>query len=327
MSRISMGRAIGDAYDFAFGKYFAVLGVIWLPLVVFAVAEVFVLGPYMRAVFELVHYAAQHAHEKGLAPELSAHAQRIQGFGLLIGLVSVMFTVWIRVGVTKAALGLPRGPHFAYFFLGLDELRVFGAYLLYIVMIYAAMFAFAIVFVVVMIISAALVAGGVFAHMDASGAGLLVAAMLGFVVLAIFGALIYVQARLMFLLVPVTVVEKRFGLWRSWELSRGNFWRIVVIAIGTLSPVILAEFVLILAFYLPLVIGFFVTLHDHPELLHNPQTLNPAAFMHAAGHLLILFPVAGLIGLAIAPLVCGLTFSPQAYAYRSLMPQKETSAG
>ena len=73
--------------------------------------------------------------------------------------------------------------------------------------------------------------------------------------IGLLGALIYVQARLVYLLVPVTVVEKRFGLWRSWELSKGNFWRIVVVAVGTVAPLVILELFLFLILYVPIIIG------------------------------------------------------------------------
>src|SRR5580700_9791901 len=114
MGKISMGRAIGDAYDLTFGRYRAVLGVVWLPIVLLAVGEYFALLPMLRTMPDLFRFAAEHPTGTEVPPEW----ERIKALSWAFNLAMLLVTVWIRVGVAKLALNRPRGPSFAYFFLG-----------------------------------------------------------------------------------------------------------------------------------------------------------------------------------------------------------------
>jgi hypothetical protein len=316
MGRISMGRAIGDAYDFAFGKYFTVLGVVWLPLLLIAVGEYLVIFPLFRHLPDIFEFALRHPHEHASPPP---EFMAMNGYIALVNLAMILVMVWIRVGITKAALDLPRGPRFAYFFVGMDELRVVGAYVVFVALLYGVIIAAVIVVAIVAAVVGALVAGGAFAQYDFSGLAPWAIGAAVALYVAFIAALIYVQTRLVFLLVPVTVVEKRFGLWRSWELSKGNFWRIVVIAIGTVSPLVLVEIMFLLALYIPIAVGVVSMLHHHPEILHDHAAAPVAIFAEVFRRAIQLLPYTAIFGLALSPLIFGLTFSPSAFAYRSLV--------
>ena len=314
MSRISIGRAVGDAFEFTFERYPAIFGVVWLPIVLILAGEYFIFAPYVRSLPDFIQYAVRHPHDQAVPPEwygMNAHVQ-------LLNLMNIFGAIWIRVGVTKAALDLPRGPHFAYFFLGKDELRVVGAFLVYLALIYGAVLAAFIVMGIAAAIVGALIAGGAFSQINFAALRPWFAGGIVAVVLAFIGALIYVQARLVYLLVPVTVVEKRFGLWRSWELSRGNFWRIVVVAIGTVAPLVLLELILFMIVYVPVIVGLIFEIRHHPEIAHNRQLLNAAVLATLMKDVVRLMPFGGAIGLLLAPVFCGLMYSPSAFAYRSL---------
>ncbi|MEJ0044146.1 MAG: hypothetical protein WDM81_18890 [Rhizomicrobium sp.] len=60
--------------------------------------------------------------------------------------------------------------------------------------------------------------------------------------LAGLGAIFYALVRLSFLFVPSCVVGGGFGLSRSWELTRGNFWRVVAVGAATALPAMLVAF-------------------------------------------------------------------------------------
>ena len=314
MGKIAMGRSIGDAYDLTFGRYFALFGVVWLPLVLILAGEVFFLMRFGPMFADIFRFAAQHPKSHEIPP----HEFQMQGLSWAMNLFFYVMLAWLRVGVTKAALNLPRGPSFAYFFVGMDELRVLGGYLVFLALYIAAMIGLLLAAVAVAAVVSALYAGGAFDLIDKgilvqAGITLAIAAGLG-----LLSALIYVQIRLLYLFVPITVVEKRFGLWRSWEMSEGNFWRIVVVSIGTLSPLVILEFVLLFVFYIPFFVILIATARHHPEMAHHPELI-PAVLLGAfakAG--IYLGPVAAVLGFVLAPIVCGLSFAPPAYAYRTL---------
>jgi hypothetical protein len=318
MGKIPIGKTIGEAYDFALGRYLPILGVIWLPLALLVAAEYFVLVPYFLRVFEFVQFALQHAkdHHPVPPPEMATMRPYIWSVDAL----AVVVSIWIQVGIAKTALGLRTGPLFAYIPVGLDELRVIGAYIVFIALVYGGFLGFAIVVGIGVALGAALVSGGAF---DFSAMGSTAPWIFGAIaagILAIFAALIYVQIRLLFLLVPATVAEKRFGLWRSWELSRGNFWRIFVVGVGTLSPLLAFEFVLIFAFYILIVLTVVAnvmmlkahgTVHGGPAAVANVLTM---LWRYAA----VYGALIAAIVLPLLPIFYGLRFSPSVFAYRAI---------
>ena len=52
-----------------------------------------------------------------------------------------------------------------------------------------------------------------------------------------FASIVYVTIRLSFLLVAVTVDEKRIDLIRAWELTHRNFWRALWVSLFVGTPV------------------------------------------------------------------------------------------
>ncbi|HUO93919.1 MAG TPA: hypothetical protein VMU22_13405, partial [Rhizomicrobium sp.] len=73
MGKIPIGRTIGEAFDFALGRYLVILGVVWLPLLLLVAMQYYVLVPYFGHLFHFVQFAAQHAKDHpGPPPELAA---------------------------------------------------------------------------------------------------------------------------------------------------------------------------------------------------------------------------------------------------------------
>ena len=166
-----------------------------------------------------------------------------------VDVLAVVVSIWIQVGITKTALGLRTGPLFVYVPVGFDELRVIGALLVFLAIVYGVCLGVGIVGGIVAVVIYALVSGGALAFSITDGMKPWLAGGMIAGVAAIVFALLYVQVRFTYLLVPATVAEKRFGLWRSWELGKGNFWRIFTVGVGTLSPMLAFEFIMIFAFY------------------------------------------------------------------------------
>jgi hypothetical protein len=317
MGKIPIGRTIGEAFDFALGRYLVILGVIWLPLVLLAAMQYFVLVPYFGHLFEFIRLAAQHAKDHpGPPPELAAMRPLIWSVDAL----AVVISIWTQVGITKTVFDLRTGPRFFYIPVGLDELRVIGGYLVFIAILYGALLALGIVIAVAALFIYALVSGGALAAGFSGsmrpwlGGGLIACAA------AIAAAVIYVQVRFTFLLVPATVAEKRFGLWRSWQLSKGNFWRIFVVGVGTLSPILVFEFFLIFAFYIVVIMTLIAklsTLQAHGVHAHGPQAV--AAFMALVWRYAVVYgALAAAVIVPLLPIAFGLRFSPPAFAYRAL---------
>jgi hypothetical protein len=317
MGNIPIGRTIGEAYDFALGRYLPILGVIWLPLALLIAAEYFVLVPYFLRVFEFVQFALQHAKDHPVPPPEMA---TMRPYIWSVDALAVVVSVWIQVGIAKTALGVRTGPLFVYVPVGLDELRVIAAFIVFIALVYGGFLGFAIIVGIGAALVAALASGGAF---DISAMGWTAPYLFGAIaasVFAIIAALVYVQVRLLFLLVPATVAEKRFGLWRSWELSRGNFWRIFVVGVGTLSPLLAFEFVLIFAFYILIVLT--VVANVMMLKAHGRVHGGPAAVANVLAMLwryaVVYGAVIAAIVLPLLPIFYGLRFSPSVFAYRAI---------
>jgi hypothetical protein len=315
MDRIPIGRTIGATFDFALGRYRTILGVIWLPILILGAAEYFVLVPYFVRLFDFLQYAVQHPKDHPLMPpEMQAMRPMIWSVDAL----AVVISFWIQVGIAKTVLGLRTGPLFFYVPVGLEELLAIGGFIVFLAIVYGVCLGIGIVVGIAAVLVYSLVSGGALTIADGMKpwlAGGLVAC-----VVALVFALIYVQVRFTYLLVPATVAEKRFGLWRSWEMSKGNFWRIFMVGVGTLSPMLAFEFILIFAFYLVVVLTVIIqlgVLHPHGVAHHGPAA--------ATGFLKVMFQDLAIYGAIIAaivipllPIFYGLRCGSSAFAYKAL---------
>ena len=133
------------------------------------------------------------------------------------------------------------------------------------------------------------------------------------------GLLAYAMIRLSFLFVPAAVDGTEFGLARSWELTKGNFWRILAVGLATILP-------------LALVLGAAELAILGPEYLANVAAMirDPA---HSATYVAVAAQLEApkmpmLLGLSfvVTPITNGLLFAPAAYAYRVLSGRGDSSA-
>ncbi|HTW33787.1 MAG TPA: hypothetical protein VMD53_04145 [Rhizomicrobium sp.] len=214
MNKLPVGETISGAYGFAFADFLSVLGVAWLPHVI-----------YVLLIVGIVY---------GLAPELPGQVMRgefdismlytLRRIGGLIWLVGLVIQSMVTVGLQKKALGEMPGPTFFYFSLGAPVWRMIGATFLAILA-----YIFIVVLTVGVTVALALAATKFVAHFGAA-----IAVILGIV--ASFW-LIYTAVRLFFFLPAVVVAEEQIGLVRSWELGGGNFWRIFAVVFVVFVPV------------------------------------------------------------------------------------------
>jgi hypothetical protein len=103
-------------------------------------------------------------------------------------------------------------------------------------------------------------------------------------------------------------------------LGKGNFWRIFVVGVGTLSPILVFEFILIFVFYfvvLLTVIAKLPVLHAHGTGHQDPAVA--MAFMKTVLRDVAVYGVfVAAVVTPLLPIIYGLRCASSAFAYRSL---------
>jgi len=278
MNKLPVGQIIRSAYAFTFGEIGTVIGLIWIPTLINAIASFIFL-------------------EVGGGADGSA---AVPGAFVLYVIMLVVLTAMMAVAVTKQALGIRKGPALAYFSLGANEWRVVGGFGL----LYLVLMAFLLMFG---LIGAVLgLAGG--AVLQNQSVMVATAGALGLVGVA---AMIYVFVRLSFFFVPVALNEGGLSLPRSWQLTAGNFWRIFAIGLAVTLPLLIVQAG---AEYIVLGPGYFDSI---AKALADPANIaryqaEQAEMARAAT------PVLLGISLVLAPILQGLLWAPAAFAYRVL---------
>jgi hypothetical protein len=285
VNKIPVGKTIAYAYGFTFGNLGAIIGLSWVSLVVVAVLQ-------------FLPYAG--GHSPMIQPDNAAQAgqQALESLGSFF-LILLLYSV-VYVAVTRQALGLRQGSAMVHFALGAPEFRVFGAMLLFVLVLFGT----AMVFGLAMALLTVLFGG---ASMPVAAA-----AAVGVAMLCGVAAFLYVAIRLGFLIAPVTVAEAQISLTRGWILTAGNFWRLfaVVLAIGT--PIVLLYAIGLWAIMGP---GLFAPLPDNPDQMKQAMDLRFAALGQN-------MPMYIGLTLLIAPFNFGLNLGAAAFVYRALVPPR-----
>jgi hypothetical protein len=138
---------------------------------------------------------------------------------------------------------------------------------------------------------------------------------------ALVCGLVYAFVRLAFLMPAVAVAERSTMFERSWELSRGNFWRMLAIILSAFLPLLALEIAVI-----ALIFGAGVwSIHGG---VRADQLLSG---LHA-GHLKIRglletsktwWMIGQPLWIVFSVIVYGLFAGQSAYAYRALIPASE----
>jgi len=299
MNKIPVGRTIAFAYSFTFGQIGTVIGLIWLPLLLFFVGDFFAMN-----------YYAQGVQAWSADSDPSAFGKPF--LALMAFYIVAMFVIAvIGVAITRQAMGLRKGNALVHFTLGAAELNLFLSFLASYLVVMA---------ITIGLLLALLLFGGVAGvALSAAGASLTktaatqislgLGAAAGF---AMIGALIYVSARLVFLLAPVTVAEDKIDLIRAWSLTKGNFWRIFLVGLATVVPIMLVATGAELAILGPQ--------NLMPDLQVTTDTAAQMRRMAAETRALTEnLPIVLGLGLLLAPFTYGLLFSAPAFAYRALV--------
>ncbi|HZQ41010.1 MAG TPA: hypothetical protein VFA87_09455 [Rhizomicrobium sp.] len=285
MAKIPVEHTISSAYSFAFRNILTVAGIAWLPYVL---AIAITAGLVVAMV-------------PGLAAPGGPSPAAIAGLIAVAPLIAFVFLVanaMVIVGIMRRALGLSSGPVLAYFSLSAPVWRMLGANIL-VGLVVVVMIA------VEIAVIAAVLAAATSGHNGALG---LLSAIL------IFAAClwtIYFMVRIAFFLPAVVVAEERIGIGRSWELGKGNFWRIFVVWLAITIPVSMAASILMQAVYGNALMGL--------VLAHQGETADPAALLNGLVQILVTYaPYLILIQLLELIIMSGLTNGAIAAAYRSV---------
>ena len=139
MKKIPVGATIAHAYRFAFGQFFGIFGVVWLPWLILSAGGFLLMQQAMA-----------------FAPPGTVHdfSNAVPLLPLLIPFYLVVFVLLFMqiAGITELALGLNKGSPYYYFSLGRPLWRLIGAFLLLVLLIIIGLY-------VVVIICGVLLAG------------------------------------------------------------------------------------------------------------------------------------------------------------------------
>jgi hypothetical protein len=306
MKKIPVGATISFAYQFAFGDFLRILGVMWPAMLLMWVPSI-LMQPQMMA----------------LSGQMAA--RNYSGLGQLLPLIGLFYVVAFVlifmqiIGIAQLALDRHKGPVWFYFSFSKAMWRLIGSFLLLLVVIIAGWMA-----VVLGGVSAGALLG-----VFAKGASNLVARLLavlvgGLVMFILWCGYLYCLVRLSFLVTPVIAAEEEgFALGRSWTLGKGNFWRMFAVMLVILLPLILLEGLL-----------FGLIFQGMPTPPQHPTAEQAAAFQTAMNtHMLETFGaishywyIAYPVFLAFMIVFYGSLVGAQCFAYQALTEDEASAA-
>ena len=303
MSKIPVGATIAGAYRFAFGNFLAIASIVWLPWLAMTIIGV-LLRPQTLAFSNAI---------------ASRDMPAIGSVLVIMAPVYVLTTLLLFMqiaGITEQALGLRTGSPYFYFSVGKPVWRLIGAFLLMTAIFVGSYFLLLAAGILLGIVAAVLakvmhLSGGLF--------GFAVA----IVVIAAFCAYFYCVVRASFLLNPVVIAEKRISIRRSWALGEGNFWRIFLIVLAVIVPVMVLVTLLVLHFLfqgLPPMLPLHASADQIAANRAMVMAWNAAMMKRMMEYWYLVYPAYGVA----AALLYGLGCGAQCYAYRALVPQTQS---
>ena len=285
MTKIPVGKTIAYAYGFTFGNFLTVLGLSWVSLAIVAVGAYLTLPSYVSGMAAMT-----------TAGDVGAGASGV-GLMFLFMLILLVGYVMSFVAVARQALGLRTGPAFFYFSLDAAFWRLLLAYLL------------------TMLIAFGLALG---VAIMAGIAAVVFTPLLVVVPPITLIAIVYIMVRVTFLQPPIAVAEEHGVIRRSWELGKGNFWRMFAVLLGIVIPLMIVQFIIQ------------ITLFSSLAIAPPPEDASPAelaAFMtQMATEMVAVLPLLVPIAIVFYAAFIALIVSASAFAYRSLVPAPEGTA-
>ncbi|MSP93630.1 MAG: hypothetical protein EXR00_00020 [Alphaproteobacteria bacterium] len=307
METMPIGATIARAYGFLIIRFFNILGLIWLPVAIFAVGAIAIAPAFLTR--------AARIAESGLS--MALWRDEVEILALLVP--SLMLFSVIAVSASRLALGLEKKSFLAHFTFGAAEWRLFLASLR-----------------LVLVLAGMVVAIGAIAYLLAGTLGRLGVADIpfdenGLPVMAEFGtspaltnavwaadliafaAVVYAAIRFGFLL-PALAANGQASLRRALALSAGQFWRMLLVVCAIAIPVWMA---MLVGSYFALGADF-GRFYGFASDQRAQYLINMARIVAAHAPELIALKAAGLF------LFSALLFGASPNAYRSLARPEDT---
>jgi hypothetical protein len=291
--KIPFERTVAAAYRFVLENFVSVLGIGWVPYLLAGLIGTALLS----AVLPQLDLVLQSSQEKWNQDQVAQLIAPIAGAGFVFAIAVILAAAMVIVGMMRKALGQHSAPVYFFFSLGSQVWRMIGAYILLLLLLWAVTVVIAIGIGIVSFVLAK----------SAPAAQMPVTALLACIAV-LWG--IYAVVRVQFFLPAVVVAENHIGLRRSWNLGRGNFWRIVGIVIVIVLPIGIVHSILT-----NILVQTSVAVH--PMTMMNPDEVRMyfAAMMNAARRV---WPILLLIELLYMAIVTGLAAGAIANAYNSV---------
>ncbi|MBA2587570.1 MAG: hypothetical protein H0U98_02995 [Alphaproteobacteria bacterium] len=301
MRKIPVGATIAHAYHFAFADFLTVFKAIWLPLAAYAALSIPMMGRMMQLM------ASLGARDPAA---LSAIGPLFLLYPFLLILIFMQF-----LAVSEAALGVRPNDSWFYFPLGKKLWRLIGGVLLALLAIIALMLCYALIAFVLGFVLNTVLKSFVSAAMATGLTGVFAALLF----LVAYGVLIFLTIRFFFLLAPASIVEQRLGVGRSWQLTRGNFWRAFLVTLSIVLPLVVIEYAAIFSFA-----GFpAITPGMSPQAVQAANLAwNIALFSAIVRYWYIIVPAVTVVLVLYFGAACG----AQAFAYRALTEDEAAAA-
>jgi hypothetical protein len=254
-------------------------------------------APSLVAYYQALAHAAQSGAPPTAGPMLAFQQQMmsVQAVGML---TSIVVNTILTAAIYRAVLE-PQARRWAYLRLSAQELWLALATAVLMILLMLMIFAL----VVPVAISVAVTAAAVHAGRAAGGGGLLIGVACGVGVAAIVWALLRLSLAL-----PMSFAERKFLLFESWALTRGQAGKMFLVALALLAIVWVLEIV---------VLGLFwwgVFSFGGLDLAALPTTPAPELVRRLIPAFLLLLPVMAVFGMALLAVM----LAPWADIYRQL---------
>jgi hypothetical protein len=288
MQKIPVGQTIAFAYRFLFAEIGIIVGIAWIPAILSSFES------YLVRIYASMNRA-----------ELEAGDRAAAGAYFLVSLGSLLVTIFassmVAVAITRQILGPRKSGVIAYFAIGKTEWRMFNANMRYLLGIAT------LIVLAAAITTLAFLLSGIPLDAPEQIRPTLASLLAGLISWAVFIYAFVAIVRMGFLLPATIVGEAKGGLRRSHELTRGNVWRVLLIALALGLPILL----LVLG-------GEAVVLRS--ALGPGFMRLNPTEFIQRAGRAMDDKALPwGIFSMVVFILGSGLIYSGAAFAYRAII--------
>lgn len=286
MKKLPVLATIREAYGFVFLHLGAIIGLIWLPMILLTVTGFFVMKRFLEAM-------------AGVVASGNAEALGSEGLGPLFFMVaSLLLVAMMSVPVTQLALGTRKQGALVHFSFSITEWRLFRS----------AVGLAGFVFLLLLMLG---VAAGLMQH--STGGPAAAARSMALLLVLFFAVVLYLAIRFAILLPALAVNENGSLLPRAWKLTAGNGGRIFLVVISAIVPVWLLS--VIAQAVLEIALG-------RSEIFAAGANPTTATMAEQVNMLVRQLPLIWGVNFMVAPLFLGLLLGAGAAIYRALGDEK-----